>query len=155
MWLFILKAIKIYSWNWWWGISVGKAVRHRALRDATSVRNTVIIKTRRPPSRLLSQIISVWPHSSKGQNPPLVKTCQEGGVRQRKRMRNWGKGQAWMLQLLLWNWTWMSCTDAVVLQLCGLVCHLWQRGSSTGRRVHIHQLCSPGRSSARNLIFNT
>ncbi len=92
--MFILKAIKTYACNWLRGISVGKAARHEAQRDATSVRNTVIIMTRRPPSRLLSPIISVWPHSSKGQNPLLVKTCQEGGGKQRKRLRNWGKGQA-------------------------------------------------------------
>lgn len=56
--------------SWWWGISVRKAVRHKAHTVATSVRNAVIIVTRRPPSRLLSQMISFWPHSSKGQKPP-------------------------------------------------------------------------------------
>lgn len=50
-------------------------------------------------------------------DPLLVKACREGGARQRQTMRNWGKGQAWMLQQPLWKWTWMSCKDATLRQL--------------------------------------
>lgn len=82
-------------------------------------------------------------------NPPLVKTCQVGGGEQRPRMRNWGKGQTWMLQLLLWSWTWMSSTCTAVFQLCGLACHLWQRDYRAGRSVHVHQLRNPGCSSTQ------
>lgn len=120
-----------------------------ARRDATSVRNAVIIVTRRPPPGCCHKWSSSGRTVQRVRNPLLVKTCQEGGSQQSQRTRNWAKGQTWMLQLLLWNWTWMSCSGAAVFQLCGLGCHPWQRGYGAGRSVHIHQLCSSGCSSAQ------
>lgn len=67
-------------------------------------------------------------------NSPLVTTCQEGGGKQRLRLRNWGKGQAWMLQLLLWNWTWMSCTGTAVFQRF--------RVSSMTKRLQLWSQCT-------------
>lgn len=85
-------------------------------------------------------------------NPPLVKTCQEGGGKQRQGMRNWGKGQAWVLQLLLWNWTWMSCRGTVVFQRRGLGCHLWQRGWS---QCACTSAVQPWLQFSSHLIVNT
>lgn len=47
-----------------------KRVEGQSTARCTSARNTMIIMTPRPPSRLLSQTISFWPHSSKGQVSP-------------------------------------------------------------------------------------
>ena len=93
-------------------------------------RHTAVLRSRWPPSRLLSQTMSFWPNSSKGQEPPpLVKTCQAVRRKQSLRMRNWGEGQSRMLQLLSWNRTWT----------CGAAPQLYGVGRDTEAEVSWHR----------------
>lgn len=152
MWLFTLKAMETYSskretFNWSRGTG----------SEPQSTPGCNISQKRSDHYDLQTSLQAVVTNNqllaaqfTRVRDPLLVKTCQEGGGKQRLRMRNWGKGQAWMLQLLLWNWTWMSCKGTAVFQPRGLGCPLWHRGYSALYIVHIHQLCSPGCSSVSN-----
>lgn len=116
----------------------------RAQRDATSVRNAVIITTLSTSLQAVvtnNQLLAA--RFTRVRDPLLVKTCQEGGGKQRQGMRNWGKGQAWMLQLLLWNWTWTSCKVAAMFQHHSSGRHLWHRGHGALYMLRVHHLCSP------------
>lgn len=156
IWLLTIKVVKIYSCNSIYLMlccfSLNfflKAQGDRAQRDAhqsETLRSSWLPDL--PPGCCHKQSVS-GRTVQRVRNPPLVKTCQVGGGEQRPRMREWGKGQTWMLQLLLWSWTWMSYTRTAVFQLCGLACHLWQRDYRAGRSVHAHQLRSPDCSSAQ------
>lgn len=92
MWLFAPKAkktLRVAADRLWTG-GEEQAASHKAHRDATSVRSAVIITTCRPPSRLLSHIISFWPHSSRGSGTRcLLKLVERVG---RDKGRRWEIG---------------------------------------------------------------
>lgn len=135
--------------SWWWGISVRKAVRHKSTHSCNISQKHSDHHDSQTSLQAVVTNDQLLAAQFKGSGTPrLLKLVQRA---------EGDKGREWEIGAKVkpkcYNYsceTWPGCLLHAPQCFSSAVkrCHLWPRGRSTGRSVHTHQLCSPGRSSA-------